>query len=60
MCGLRLQGCKHCPNNEDVWLEAARLEKPQNAKAVVAKARSVSHRRLAAGRHDGDSEDTVS
>eukprot|EP00434_Breviolum_minutum_P003066 symbB.v1.2.002698.t1/scaffold133.1/size307370/16 len=35
---LIAQGCKHCPNNEDVWLEAARLEKPANAKAVLAKA----------------------
>merc|ERR1719247_4114486 len=42
--GLMAQGCKHCPNNEDVWLEAARLEKPQSAKAVVAKAvKSLPH-----------------
>merc|ERR1719379_3299067 len=41
---LIAQGCKHCPNNEDVWLEAARLEKPQSAKAVLAKAvKSLPH-----------------
>merc|ERR1719271_1746860 len=41
---LIAQGCKHCPNNEDVWLEGARLEKPQNAKAVLAKAvKSLPH-----------------
>merc|ERR1719482_1406852 len=36
--GLIAQGCKHCPTNEDVWLEAARLEKGSSAKAVLAKA----------------------
>merc|ERR1719379_103562 len=41
---LIAQGCKHCPNNEDVWLEGARLEKPQSAKAVLAKAvKSLPH-----------------
>merc|ERR1719158_55147 len=41
---LIAQGCRHCPNNEDVWLEGARLEKPQNAKAVLAKAvKSLPH-----------------
>ncbi|EDQ91448.1 uncharacterized protein MONBRDRAFT_14895 [Monosiga brevicollis MX1] len=30
------KGCEHCPKNEDVWLEAVRLQPPQNAKAVVA------------------------
>lgn len=34
-------GCQRCPKSEDVWLEAARLEKPRNAKAVLAKAVSV-------------------
>ncbi|ESS33240.1 putative U5 snRNP-associated subunit [Toxoplasma gondii RUB] len=34
-------GCQQCPKSEDVWLEAARLEKPANAKAVLAKAVSV-------------------
>jgi len=31
-------GCKACPANEDVWLEAARLQTPENAKAVLAEA----------------------
>ena len=35
---LVAQGCKHCPKNEDIWLEAARLEKPATAKAILAKA----------------------
>ncbi|EKX73881.1 conserved hypothetical protein [Theileria equi strain WA] len=32
------QGCQNCPDKEDVWLEAARLEKPDYAKAILAKA----------------------
>lgn len=32
------QGCKACPDSEDVWLEAARLQTPQNAKIVLATA----------------------
>merc|ERR1719324_817346 len=36
--GLMAQGCQHCPTNEDVWLETARLEKPTMAKAVLTKA----------------------
>lgn len=32
------QGCEHCPDQEDVWLEAARLHNPQDAKIVFAKA----------------------
>ena len=31
-------GCKACPANEDVWLEAARLQTPENAKSVLAEA----------------------
>jgi len=31
-------GCKACPANEDVWLEAARLQTSENAKAVLAEA----------------------
>ena len=26
-----------CPASEDVWLEAARLQSPENAKAVLAR-----------------------
>eukprot|EP00923_Selenidium_pygospionis_P014994 GHVN01026031.1.p1 GENE.GHVN01026031.1~~GHVN01026031.1.p1 ORF type:complete len:845 (+),score=179.99 GHVN01026031.1:2-2536(+) len=35
---LIAEGCRHCPTSEDIWLEAARLEKPTSAKAVFAKA----------------------
>ena len=31
-------GCRACPASEDVWLEAARLQTPENAKAVLAEA----------------------
>lgn len=31
------QGCEMCPGAEDVWLEAARLQTPENAKAVLAR-----------------------
>ena len=31
-------GCIACPANEDVWLEAARLQTPENAKTVLAEA----------------------
>lgn len=31
-------GCVACPANEDVWLEAARLQTPENAKTVLAEA----------------------
>lgn len=31
-------GCKACPANEDVWLEAARLQTRENAKMVLAEA----------------------
>ena len=32
------EGCRACPASEDVWLEAARLQTPENAKAVLADA----------------------
>lgn len=32
------QGCDSCPTQEDVWLEAARLQNPENAKTVLANA----------------------
>jgi pre-mRNA-processing factor 6 len=35
---LIAQGLENCPDNEDIWLEAARLEKPEKQKAVLAKA----------------------
>ncbi|CAM9407944.1 unnamed protein product, partial [Phaeothamnion confervicola] len=31
-------GCEACPESEDVWLEAARLQTPENAKVVLANA----------------------
>ncbi|PRW56239.1 STABILIZED1 [Chlorella sorokiniana] len=34
---LMMKGCEMCPNNEDVWLEAARLQTPENAKALLAR-----------------------
>ena len=33
-----MKGCEVCSTNEDVWLEAARLHNPRNAKAILAKA----------------------
>lgn len=32
------EGCEHCPQDEDVWLEAARLQPSSNAKFVLADA----------------------
>ena len=32
------QGCDSCPDNEDVWLEAARLHSKENAKPILANA----------------------
>ena len=32
------QGCEMCPEDEDVWLEAARLQTPANARLVLADA----------------------
>lgn len=34
---LAMQGCELCPNSEDMWLEAARLQTPDNAKALLAR-----------------------
>lgn len=34
---LASQGCELCPSSEDVWLEAARLAKPDAAKSVLAR-----------------------
>ncbi|THD21045.1 Pre-mRNA-processing factor, partial [Fasciola hepatica] len=33
---LILHGCEECPKSEDIWLEAARLVQPEQAKSVVA------------------------
>ena len=35
---LIMKGCEMCPKSEDVWLEAARLQPPEMAKAVIAQA----------------------
>ena len=32
------QGCEQCPRSEDVWLESARLNTPDNAKVILARA----------------------
>ena len=32
------QGCEQCPRSEDVWLESARLNTPNNAKVILAQA----------------------
>ena len=32
------QGCEACPESEDIWLEAARLQTPETAKAILASA----------------------
>lgn len=32
------QGCEQCPKSEDVWLESARLNTPDNAKVILARA----------------------
>lgn len=34
-------GCENCPKSEDVWLEAARLNIPQDARVILANA--ISH-----------------
>jgi pre-mRNA-processing factor 6 len=34
---LIMKGCELCPGNEDVWLEAARLQTAENAKAILAR-----------------------
>ncbi|XP_062520556.1 pre-mRNA-processing factor 6-like isoform X2 [Corticium candelabrum] len=33
-----MKGTEHCPKNEDVWMEAIRLQPPEESKAVVAQA----------------------
>lgn len=38
---LAAKGCEHCPQNEDIWLESARLNGTDNAKRILAQA--VSH-----------------
>lgn len=41
---LIMKGCEMCPKSEDIWLEAARLQPPEMAKAVIAQAvQSLSH-----------------
>eukprot|EP00917_Polyrhabdina_sp_WS-2016_P010210 GHVP01022490.1.p1 GENE.GHVP01022490.1~~GHVP01022490.1.p1 ORF type:complete len:984 (+),score=204.14 GHVP01022490.1:15-2966(+) len=35
---LIAEGCHKCPKNEDVWLEAARLENPSLSKSILAQA----------------------
>jgi pre-mRNA-processing factor 6 len=32
------EGCRACPASDDVWLEAARLQTPENAKTILAEA----------------------
>ena len=34
---LIMKGCELCPGSEDVWLEAARLQTPDHAKALLAR-----------------------
>lgn len=33
-----MKGCEVNPNSEDLWLEAARLQPPDLAKAIIAQA----------------------
>lgn len=33
-----MKGCEENPQSEDLWLEAARLQPPDTAKAVIAQA----------------------
>ena len=35
---LIMEGCEVCPDSEDVWLEAARLHQPDQAKTILAAA----------------------
>lgn len=32
------EGCEKCPKNQDIWLEAARMHAPEQAKMLLAKA----------------------
>ncbi|KAI8553725.1 hypothetical protein RHMOL_Rhmol05G0038900 [Rhododendron molle] len=34
---LITKGCEECPKNEDVWIEACQLSRPEEAKAVIAR-----------------------
>lgn len=34
---LIMKGCELCPTSEDVWLEAARFQTQDNAKALLAR-----------------------
>lgn len=34
---LAMKGCDMCPGSEDIWVEAARLQTPENAKAILAR-----------------------
>jgi hypothetical protein len=34
---LAMKGCEMCPGSEDAWMEASRLQTPDNAKAVLAR-----------------------
>ena len=40
------EGCRACPASEDVWLEAARLQTPENAKTVLAEAVNPSDKKI--------------
>ncbi|ORY84329.1 pre-mRNA splicing factor prp1 [Protomyces lactucae-debilis] len=35
---LAAKGCEHCPSNEDIWIESARLNGTDNAKRILAQA----------------------
>lgn len=35
---LAAKGCEHCPLNEDIWIESARLNENYNAKRILAQA----------------------
>ena len=37
---LAAKGCEHCPTNEDIWIESARLNGTDNAKRILAQAAS--------------------
>lgn len=40
---IAMKGCEMCPRSEDMYLEAARLQTPEHAKAVVAEAVRAEH-----------------
>lgn len=37
-CMCAMQGTEACPQNEDVWLESARLQTPDSVRSVLARA----------------------